>query len=594
MPLNTARQVFPTKATLRAARRLGLASLILICGTNGLQTAIANGDTRTLTIHHTHSNEDITVTFRRNGRYDDAGLARLNHFLRDWRNQRETKMDPRLFDVVWEVYQDVGGKAPIQIISAYRSPETNSMLRRRSRGVAKSSQHMLGKAMDFNIPGVSLEKIRIAGLRLQRGGVGYYPTSGSPFVHLDVGNVRHWPRMTHDQLVRVFPNGRTVHVPSDGRPLSGYALALADIQRRGSSPNAMSLAAAHNAGIATGEKPKRNFFASLFSKSQDDEEETSAAPEPTSRARAVAEMETAKPAQMAAAVPLPRTRPSAPVEAPKAQNTFVVASAASVPVSMPASARPATDGASAADIVRSRGLWTAAAQAKAETAKAETAPVAPPAPSHEKRMVWTVGPQGQAVGSPTPVPRRRPNVVNVASADMTASMPPWPVGPGRDDNLPSSLLSYGSIENAPGFVTAAHPATAAAPMGNLRPRAAAPAAAPRNTTVHARTPAAPKRTVTATTPAAAVQRPVVTARLGDNPWLRGMILSPSVQDDMAVKSLGRGDPRELVTYMLKPSNALAMSFTEEAELEADTDRFSGQAVTFLPVIRFGTLTAQLR
>jgi uncharacterized protein YcbK (DUF882 family) len=584
VPLNIARQTLLCKRTTRAARRLGLASLVLVCGTNGLQTAIANGDTRTLTIHHSHTNEDIVVTFKRNGRYDEAGLARLNHFLRDWRNQRETKMDPRLFDVVWEVYQDVGGKAPIQIISAYRSPETNSMLRRRSRGVAKSSQHMLGKAMDFNIPGVSLEKIRVAGLRLQRGGVGYYPTSGSPFVHLDVGNVRHWPRMTHDQLVRVFPNGRTVHVPSDGRPLSGYSLALADIQRRGSSPNAMSLAAAHNAGIATGGKPVRNFFAKLFSKGgQDDDEETSAAPETAPRVKAVAEAETAKPVQVAAAIPLPRVRPAALVETPRPANSFTVASAASVPVAMPASAG-AADGASAADVVRSRGLWTAAAQANAE---------APPAPAHtgsrEQRMVWTVGPQGRPVGNPTPVPRRRPNTVTVASADMTASMPPWPVGPGRDDNLPSSLLSYGSIENAPGFVTATRPTTAAAPMGNLRQRAATP---PRNTTILARTPAAPKH---AAAPApTATPRPLVTARLGGNPWLRGMILSPSIQDDMDVKSLGRGDPRQLVTYMLKPAKTLAMSFSDEVELEADADRFSGSAVTFLPTITFGTLTAQLR
>ena len=61
-------------------------------------------------------------------------------------------------------------------------------------------------------------------MRLQRGGVGFYPGS---FVHVDVGSVRHWPRMTHDQLARVFPNGRTVHIPSDGQPLSGYTLALA-------------------------------------------------------------------------------------------------------------------------------------------------------------------------------------------------------------------------------------------------------------------------------------------------------------------------------------------------------------------------------
>ena len=142
-------------------------------------------------------------------------------------------MDRRLFDILWEVYRDVDGKKPIQIISSYRSPATNAMLRRRSSGVARFSQHMLGHAMDFYIPDVPLEQIRFAGLRLQRGGVGFYPTSGSPFVHLDTGSIRHWPRMTHDQLARVFPDGRTVHVPSDGNPLKGYELARADIEKRG-------------------------------------------------------------------------------------------------------------------------------------------------------------------------------------------------------------------------------------------------------------------------------------------------------------------------------------------------------------------------
>ena len=142
-------------------------------------------------------------------------------------------MDRHLFDILWEVYRDVDGKKPIQIISSYRSPATNAMLRRRSSGVARFSQHMLGHAMDFFIPDVPLEQIRFAGLRLQRGGVGFYPTSGSPFVHLDTGSIRHWPRMTHDQLARVFPDGRTVHVPSDGNPLKGYELARADIEKRG-------------------------------------------------------------------------------------------------------------------------------------------------------------------------------------------------------------------------------------------------------------------------------------------------------------------------------------------------------------------------
>src|SRR6185369_1736960 len=143
---------------------------------------------------------------------------------------------------------------------------------RRSNGVAQFSQHINGQAMDFFIPGVPLEKIREVGLRLQRGGVGFYPTSGSPFVHLDVGSIRHWPRMTHDQLVKVFPDGRTVHVPSDGQPLKGYQLALADIQKRGGELSPTSIAAAENAGIAV--PAKRNIFAKLFGfgKNRDEDE----------------------------------------------------------------------------------------------------------------------------------------------------------------------------------------------------------------------------------------------------------------------------------------------------------------------------------
>ena len=130
-------------------------------------------------------------------------------------------MDPHLIDLVWEVHRDVGAKSAIQIVCGYRAPVTNAMLRRRSSGVAQQSQHTVGKAIDFYIPDAKLDDLRAAGLRLQRGGVGFYPSSGSPFVHIDVGSVRHWPRMTHDQLARVFPDGRTVHVPSDGQPLKG-------------------------------------------------------------------------------------------------------------------------------------------------------------------------------------------------------------------------------------------------------------------------------------------------------------------------------------------------------------------------------------
>src|SRR5437868_9585435 len=114
-------------------------------------------------------------------------------------------MDPHLIDLLWEVHREVGAKGAIWIVCGYRSPATNAMLRRRSGGVAQFSQHMLGKAIDFYIPGVPLEQLREAGLRLERGGVGFYPSSN--FVHLDTGSVRHWPRMPEAQLARVIGKG---------------------------------------------------------------------------------------------------------------------------------------------------------------------------------------------------------------------------------------------------------------------------------------------------------------------------------------------------------------------------------------------------
>ncbi|HEX4239321.1 MAG TPA: DUF882 domain-containing protein, partial [Xanthobacteraceae bacterium] len=216
----------------RTGYSCGLALLIFIFGCKALQNAVAEGDTRSITMHHLHTDEDITITYKRNGRYDEAALEKLNWFLRDWRRAEQTRMDPHLIDLVWEVHREADTKEPIQVVCGYRAPQTNAMLRRRSGGVARFSQHMLGHALDFYIAGVSLEHLREIGLRLQRGGVGFYPTSGSPFVHMDTGGVRMWPRMSHEELVRVFPDGRTVHIPSDGKPLPGYAVALAEISKR--------------------------------------------------------------------------------------------------------------------------------------------------------------------------------------------------------------------------------------------------------------------------------------------------------------------------------------------------------------------------
>ena len=218
-------------------RRLALAAsgiaLALIAGTAETENAVANGDTRSLTIFHSHTQESATITFKRDGRYDKAALEQLNWLLRDWRIDEPTKMDPRLFDTVWEAYRQVGSTQPITVVSAYRSPGTNAMLRRRSKAVAEFSQHMRGKAMDFYLPDVPIDRIREVGLQMQRGGVGWYPHAGNPFIHLDVGSVRMWPRMSHDQLARLFPDGKTVHLASDNRPFPRYEEAKAEILARG-------------------------------------------------------------------------------------------------------------------------------------------------------------------------------------------------------------------------------------------------------------------------------------------------------------------------------------------------------------------------
>ena len=264
-------------------------------------------------------------------------------------------MDRHLFDILWEVYRDVDGKKPIQIISSYRSPATNAMLRRRSSGVARFSQHMLGHAMDFFIPDVPLEQIRYAGLRLQRGGVGFYPTSGSPFVHLDTGSIRHWPRMTHDQLARVFPDGRTVHIPSDGAPLKGYELARADIEKRGGGDDASTVS-------------KPSLFARLFgSKSNDEEDEGPTAP--AAREKAAPVVAAARPAEP---MPVPRAKP--------AGSTLQLASADMQTVNPGKSKPAAADKVEAkpqtpADIISARGFWGDAPEKPKQATPAQIAAI---------------------------------------------------------------------------------------------------------------------------------------------------------------------------------------------------------------------------
>ncbi|MEO0544819.1 MAG: DUF882 domain-containing protein [Pseudomonadota bacterium] len=225
----------PSKVMADGVRKVCLSSLAAAFAFALLSVsapATAQAETRTLKLYFTHTKERAEITFKKNGRYVQSGLNKLNRFLRDHRRNEPTKMDPKLFDLIWEAYRMTRSREYIHVVSAYRSPQTNAMLRRTRGGQASKSQHMVGKAIDFYIPGVSAKKLREIGFKLQGGGVGYYPRSGTPYVHFDTAGVRAWPRMSRAELTRLFPNGRTLHLPPDGKPLPGYQQALAEYKRR--------------------------------------------------------------------------------------------------------------------------------------------------------------------------------------------------------------------------------------------------------------------------------------------------------------------------------------------------------------------------
>jgi uncharacterized protein YcbK (DUF882 family) len=367
-----------------------VAALVVLLGAKSLQTATANGDTRTITFHHIHLKEDTTITFKVNGRYDEAALQKVSYALRDWRTGQPTKMDPHLIDALWEVYRATGAREPIHVIGGYRSPATNAMLRRRSSGVAKFSQHMLGKALDFYIPDVPLDAIRDAGLRLQRGGVGFYPSSGAPFIHMDVGSVRHWPRMPEAQLARIMSKG----------PLTAVA-------------------------SATKQKP-RTVVASR--NTADEDEDAGVATRPASRTRVTASVAP----NITAAIPMPKSRPTATQQ--PAQSGFNLASADSQPVRAPAQQEPAPSGfnlasasshavqpaprasqaaslvpaISANDIINERGYW------QANTAERPVPPADIPEPRIAEAPI--TGSLAHSSVAPWPMPQRGANNDTLAYA----------------------------------------------------------------------------------------------------------------------------------------------------------------------------------
>jgi uncharacterized protein YcbK (DUF882 family) len=520
------------------ARGAALAAFILVAS----QSANAAGDTRTLSLHNIHTNEDLTITYKKDGRFDPEALKRLNAFLRDWRKDAEITMDPQLFDLLWEVHRDVKATGPVHIVCGYRSPATNAMLRSRSKGVARTSLHMQGKAIDFTIPSAEVADVRAAALRLQGGGVGFYPSSG--FVHMDVGNIRHWPRMTRDQLARVFPNGRTVHVPTDGNPLPGYELALADIDRGVNRRSA---------------EPKRGLIASLFGASQDAEEtgdtatvKLRPAPAAPTRVAAASPETTPVPAETTRAVPLPPSKP----------QIFQVASAESRPVPAPAPRTVSTnfvnmEALSPNDIINARGYW-------------QGLPEAPEGPAAIAAAVNN---------TPAAAPVANVSAARRTTASQTAS---------ADVELTATIAPFARADRVPPEVALAYAAQADVSITPpVRTPPAQPLAAAVVTTQG--TASVALKPVDLVPPT----RPVRADERLDDPWIRGVVMAPSVQTSMVTTTFGVPDFRNLRSFMEKPASTVMMTFSSDPHLGMSYEHFTGSAIVFNPTVTFGMRTAGL-
>ena len=147
---------------------------------------------RTLGFLHAHTGEALSLVYAVGDKYVAAAMEQVKHFLRDFRNGATHVIDPALLDQLHTLAAATGTKEPFQVISGYRSPETNAMLQRAGHGVATSSLHLQGQAIDIRLGDIGLADLHAAALSLRAGGVGYYPAPGSNFVHVDTGAVRRW------------------------------------------------------------------------------------------------------------------------------------------------------------------------------------------------------------------------------------------------------------------------------------------------------------------------------------------------------------------------------------------------------------------
>lgn len=630
------------RSIARRRWRNGVCAVLLggvasVAASQGTQNAQANGDTRTLTLYHTHRGDTVTVTFKRDGRYDANGLKQLSYFLRDWRNDKQTRMEPRLFDIVWEVHRQVGRGGMINIVSSYRSPETNAFLRARSRGVAKFSQHMLGRAMDFYITGVPVSAVREAGMRLQRGGVGFYPTSGRPFVHLDAGSIRAWPRMTRTQLARLFPGGKTVHQPAEGGHMPGYQVALAELKSRGE----VSLDAAYS-GSGSSSSSGKSFFARLFGGADESEDEASTQVASATPARGAASSSDDDEGGATAAVPtrvatvrvtpMPIARPADMVRpsAPAAEKAETVVAAAVVPMPPIAPARPAQ----AAQIAMASAASVPLPPVAPTAVAARSVPLPPTAPADGyalaslggerdsgPKMAWKSGAQpmqGQPVQAsepalalastiPTPKPRPTPeSAIAVLAALPTPSageQKPRQIDPNAASAYQAEASTFPRLPDAflgkrraadSADMTLAYASQAVEPVGAAQTRAAI---APQ-TKVTAALPTDPNVRVLSpyATPAAVYAAATAPMRRRATLQASPMVSTPLDEASYAAfivgvrteQSLELHSPAQYASLYVSPTAVLAEGFSTASTVGARCDKFSGSSVMLLRTHSFMT------
>lgn len=589
------------RIALRASSTVALGFGFLVAISNSTQTVVANGDTRTLPMLHKHTGEQILITFKRNGRYDQDALNKLNWFLRDWRRDEPTRMDPHLFDIVWEVYRSVGAQSQIHVVSAYRSAGTNAMLRRRSRGVAQQSRHITGQAMDFYIPGASMTRVREAGLLLQRGGVGFYPGSANQFVHMDTGSVRHWPKVSRDYLARLFPDGRTVHIPADGRPLAGFDTALAMVRSRGGTASRFYDSRADESatydddsdrgGVIRQRGSSMGLFAGLFGGGQR-QPAREAAPQPAPAApvvtaRAPEPAEAPAPAPAATSQPVATSinaqPPGRPVQIVTNNPPRMLIASAPLPVRAP----PAS--------ARLRGNEDEEA---AERLVAAPLPTARPAvPGEASTAVASAGPAGgQRAADPT-----RPTVLAEGAPAAIAQAPMPPARPqvlGGSTPVPAvpPLIATGDQRGRP---AEAAPAIALAFASPSQPVAIPGAGSlqgpqPRPAQSLRAAPTQPQQAAAQPTrPSTRVARPAGAPLVAPNAEATRTATVRPATERSAAAVLQAPNPRE-PRLIQQPVQVVAMSFSAAPINMASAQQFSGQAVASLRTIEFGAPPARQR